>query len=70
MYVCICNAIREAEVRELVRTGVRTAEQAYEELGCAPVCTHCTAYLQEVLDEEALQIGAAPARPYSGFVND
>ncbi len=70
MYVCICNAIREAEVRELVRAGVRTAEQAYEEFGCEPVCTHCTDYMQEVLDEEALQIEAAPVQAYSGLVND
>ena len=70
MYVCICNAIREAEVRELARAGVRTAGEAYERCGCAPVCTECTAHMQEVLNEEALQAGAVPVPSYSGFVND
>ncbi len=70
MYVCICNAIRETEVRELVRAGIRTAEQAYETFGCQPLCTHCADYMQEVLGEEVRQIEAASAQPYSGLVND
>lgn len=70
MYVCICNAIRETEVRDLARAGVRTAGEAYERCGCAPVCTECTAHMQEVLDEEALQTAAAPVPSYSGLVKD
>ena len=52
MYVCICNAIREAEIREAARLGAGTAPEAYAQLDCTPLCTQCAVHLQEILDEE------------------
>ncbi len=33
MYVCICNAYRDAGIREAARTGLRSAHKAYAALG-------------------------------------
>ena len=53
MFVCLCNAIRESEVRELARAGATTADAVYKSLGCEPHCETCTEYLQSVIDAEA-----------------
>lgn len=52
MYVCICNALRESEIREAARRGVTTADDAYQSYGCSPVCADCPVHLQRILDEE------------------
>ena len=52
MYVCICNAIRDAEIRELARGGVAEPERVYELCGAAPACSSCVEWIQEILDEE------------------
>tara|TARA_R110000868_G_scaffold29080_5_gene108321 strand:+ start:4393 stop:4575 length:183 start_codon:yes stop_codon:yes gene_type:complete len=52
MFVCLCNAIRENEVRELARTGARTADRVYEALGCEAHCATCTDFIQTIVDSE------------------
>jgi len=53
MFVCLCNAIKESEVRDLARSGAKTANCVYESLGCEPHCETCTEFLQSVIDAEA-----------------
>ena len=52
MIVCVCNAIREQEIRDVARFGPESAEAAYAELGCAPCCAQCLPYAEEILEEE------------------
>lgn len=52
MYVCVCNAIKDSELRDIARRGVRSADYAYEALGCEPHCATCIEYVQAVLDDE------------------
>ncbi|MEI9852943.1 MAG: hypothetical protein WDN24_21135 [Sphingomonas sp.] len=40
MYVCICNAIKEDELREIARHGVTDSEAAYAVLGKTPQLPH------------------------------
>ena len=42
MFVCICNAIKEEELREVARHGVTDPEAAYAVLGKAPQCRVCS----------------------------
>jgi bacterioferritin-associated ferredoxin len=51
MYVCLCNGIKDSELRELARKGVRTAEEAYRHLGVEMTCVDCADYIQVVIDE-------------------
>lgn len=52
MVVCICNAIRERDVRTAARCGSMTACQAYRALGHQPKCGQCVTYARAIIDEE------------------
>ena len=52
MYVCICNAIREAELRAVAHRTSGTAEQAYAALGKVPNCGNCLCEAEQILFEE------------------
>jgi bacterioferritin-associated ferredoxin len=52
MIVCICNRITEKEVRAAARSGARTPEGAYAQLGCEVQCGCCLDYAHDVIDEE------------------
>ena len=52
MVVCVCNAIREREVREAARAGAATACQAYRSIGCQPKCGQCVPFAREIIDQE------------------
>lgn len=52
MVVCICNAIRENEVRSAARTGAMTACQAYRSLGRQPKCGQCVPFARAIIDAE------------------
>ncbi len=52
MYICICNAIRECELRRVARLVNGDAEAAYAALGKRPNCGHCLSDAEDVLNEE------------------
>lgn len=52
MLVCICNAIREDELREVARHGVTCPEAAYAVLGKSPQCRICLDHAEDVMSEE------------------
>lgn len=64
MYICVCNAIRECELREAARRCPGDADAVYEALGCRPQCGQCLDEAAELLIAErgAAQIeGLEPA---------
>ena len=52
MMVCICNAIRETQVREAARNGSTTACQAYRMFGRQPKCGQCVSFARSIIDSE------------------
>ncbi len=52
MLVCICNALREKDVREAARMGARTACNAYALFGRKPKCAQCFKYAEDILEQE------------------
>lgn len=52
MYVCICNAIKETDLRGAVRKGARDAAQAYAGIGAEVCCAQCLDFAQEIIDDE------------------
>ncbi|WP_404333953.1 bacterioferritin-associated ferredoxin [Sphingomonas sp. MMS12-HWE2-04] len=52
MVVCVCNAIKERDVRTAAREGAVSACQAYRALGCAPKCGQCVPFAREIIREE------------------
>jgi bacterioferritin-associated ferredoxin len=49
MYVCICNAITDREIRATVSLGARTLEDLQATLGVATCCRRCTDCARGVL---------------------
>ena len=52
MIVCICNCIREDEIRRAARAGAPNPVAAYAHLGHEPQCGSCLCHAQEIIDDE------------------
>jgi bacterioferritin-associated ferredoxin len=52
MYVCICNAIREADIRVMARSVHGGPEDIYAALGRTPRCRQCLDHAEHVIAEE------------------
>lgn len=51
MIVCVCNAIREEDLRGVVRKGQACPKRAYAELGRRPKCGMCLDFARTVMNE-------------------
>ncbi len=49
MYVCVCNAITDREIRAAADLGARTIEDLQATLGVATCCRRCTDCARGVL---------------------
>lgn len=52
MYICICNAIKEADLRAAAVGCDGDAETTYAKLGKAPNCGQCLVKAAKILTEE------------------
>jgi bacterioferritin-associated ferredoxin len=55
MVVCICNVIREQDIREAARKGISDVETVYATFGCEPNCCQCLSFAEEIIQEECRQ---------------
>jgi bacterioferritin-associated ferredoxin len=49
MYVCVCNAIRDCELRQAARTCTDGVDAVYASLGKVPQCGQCLDEAAEIL---------------------
>ena len=65
MFVCICNAVTDSEIREAYADGARTFEALQDELGVSTCCGCCEPVAREILAtcqaEDRLSAPAIPA---------
>jgi len=59
MYVCICNAVTDKQIREAADAGVRDLWQLQAELGVASNCGSCKEHASEILREKRQETGQA-----------
>lgn len=52
MYICICNAIRETDLRSAARTCQGDPDAVYAAMGKTPQCAQCLDEAAEILIEE------------------
>ena len=52
MYVCVCNAIRDSELRHAARNEEGEVEAVYATLGCQVQCGMCLDEAAEIIVEE------------------
>jgi len=50
MYICLCNAVTERQVRECARGGCDSLDQLSSELGVGTCCGRCCPAAKEILD--------------------
>ncbi|HET9638973.1 MAG TPA: (2Fe-2S)-binding protein [Allosphingosinicella sp.] len=49
MIVCVCNAIRESDVRQAALDGASCPSSAYGRFGRKPRCGQCFSFAREVI---------------------
>jgi bacterioferritin-associated ferredoxin len=52
MIVCVCNAIRECDVRQAAREGASCPASAYRRVGRTPRCGQCFSFAREIISAE------------------
>ena len=53
MIVCVCNAIREKELRDAVRCGSEKPADVYARLGRKPKCGQCLSFARDLISVKA-----------------
>ena len=62
MYVCLCNALKESDIRKVVRDhGPSTPDQVFDLLGVKPECRRCIPDIRHLMREE----GCSAPTPYA-----
>ena len=51
MYVCVCMAVTDRQIREAAESGARTLSDLRRELGVSSECGQCAAYARQCLEE-------------------
>ena len=55
MYVCLCQAVKDAEVRQAVASGIDDLDALAELLGLGTGCGACRDFAQSIIDEHRSQ---------------
>ncbi|MCC7393636.1 MAG: (2Fe-2S)-binding protein [Sphingomonadaceae bacterium] len=55
MILCVCNALREDDVRAAARSGATCPNSAYRSLGRRPKCGTCVPAARELIAAERTQ---------------
>ncbi len=58
MYICICNAIREKDLRRAASEQDGDAEALYARLGFAPQCRQCLCDAEQIVTEARACVAA------------
>lgn len=61
MYICVCRAVTDRQIREAAVEGVRTMRELRLKLGVCSACGKCGESAKEILDNTE-QLSLTPAR--------
>ena len=64
MYVCICNAVTDKQIRRAAANGVDNLYELREHLGVASTCGSCVDQAQSILSEANQSSFAEPSMHY------
>jgi len=53
MYVCICNPVTDAQVRQAIDSGCRSLDDLQSKLGLGSMCGRCSEYAAGILQSFA-----------------
>jgi len=52
MYVCVCNAVTDREIRQVIEEGATTLRQVRARLPVGRCCGRCVDAVREVIEEQ------------------
>ena len=59
MYVCICKAVTDGQIRSAVEDGVTSLSGLRDSLGCTGQCGKCGRHVKQIRDEALEDLGAS-----------
>lgn len=69
MYICICNAITDRQIRDAARAGVSNLWQLQKDLGVASGCGKCREAAVDILRQDTAESRTSkPSRHGAGSV--
>jgi bacterioferritin-associated ferredoxin len=51
MYICVCKAVTDRQIKQAIDNGACTRRQLQQCTGAGGVCGKCTHHLRQMLDE-------------------
>jgi bacterioferritin-associated ferredoxin len=61
MYVCLCNGLRDRDLRPHISGGSCSVSMVYQACGCRPQCGKCVPFVRQMLREGSEDVTAAQA---------
>ena len=59
MYICICKAVTDGQIRSAVQDGVTSISGLRESLGCTGQCGKCSKHVKQIRDQALEDMGAS-----------
>jgi bacterioferritin-associated ferredoxin len=56
MYVCVCNGIKDTQVKQAANSGVQTVGGVFKAHGCKPECAQCVNCIRTIIKEEGCSV--------------
>lgn len=53
MYVCVCKAVTDKQIKAAIAQGACSRRQLYQCTGAGNVCGKCTNHIKQMLNEES-----------------
>lgn len=63
MYICVCNAVTDREIRQCAELGARTVDELRDALGVASCCGKCEGAARDILVSRTGSAAARTAAP-------
>ena len=61
MFVCVCHAVTDSQVREAIEGGASTREEVTRACGAGGDCGACHGQIEEMIEDHREQLVAASA---------
>lgn len=59
MYICICKAVTDGQIRSAVQDGVTSMSGLRESLGCTGQCGKCGKHVKQIRDQALEDLGSS-----------
>ncbi len=57
MYVCLCKAITDGQIRSAVQDGAHSFQKVAQETGCGTQCGQCACMAKDIVDATLAETG-------------